>query len=184
MLPSFLPASVIAFGLIASVASADFVTFDNVQTSNLPYSENGLTFSNLAGTSPAIVVGGTDGYLVAGTNTAPIHVRVSSPQQFDLVSLDIERILRDWRIESSSGAVYDVTTFGPHTIDFTNLSGWSSLDYFDVVHDPGEANGTIRVDNIQFNAVPEPSTFFSFGIIGILILKRRNRQENEHLLSH
>jgi hypothetical protein len=148
--------------LTPSSASAAIVTFDGVATSSLPYTEAGLTFTNLLGTSAAIVAGGADGSLTAGTNTLPIHVHVAGSQPFNLVSLDIENIFRTWKIQSSSGAIFSPTAAG--TINFTGMTGWSNLTSFDLIHDPGEANGTIRVDNISFTSVPEPSAAVLVGL--------------------
>jgi hypothetical protein len=141
--------------LSVSYSSAGIVAFNGVATTNLPYSEAGLTFSNLPGGDNLIVAGGADGHLLGGTNTLPIHVRVTGAERFNLSALDIEGISRTWRIESSSGAVFNVGATG--TINFIGLTGWTNLTSFDIIHDPPQANGSIRVDNIVFTSVPEPS---------------------------
>jgi hypothetical protein len=133
-------------------ATVDFGT----AFANLPYTENGLTFTDVTGTSPASIGGfGADKALVGGTNFTPIHVRATGVTPFDLLSFDIETISRTWRIESSSGAIFNPTTAG--TINFTLMAGWTNLTYFDIVHSPAEPNGSIRVDDVAFNFVPEPS---------------------------
>ena len=165
--------------LSASSASAAIVTFDGVATTSLPYSEAGLTFTNLPGTSAAIVAGGANGDLVAGTNGLPIHVRVTGSQQFNLTSLDIEDIFRTWRIQSSTGAVFNPTGIG--TVNFTGMTGWTNLASFDLIHDPGEANGTIRVDNIAFAPVPEPpaAVLAALGVCGVVLGCRRLARRNQ-----
>jgi hypothetical protein len=133
------------------------VTFGS-SFANLPYAEQGLMFINLAGTSPAVIVtSGGDGHLVAGTNVTPIHVRVSGTQPFRLISLDVEQLFRTWRLESSAGALVNLSDAG--SVNLGSDPGWTNLSYFDLVHDPGEANGSIRVDNIEFSIVPEPATW-------------------------
>ena len=159
--------------LVTQSVVAETVTFDGVGFQNLPYTEEGLTFTNLPGTEPAVIGGGADGHLVGGTNVTPIHVRVTGSQPFDLTSLDIENIFRTWRIESSAGAIFDPT--GTGTVDFTSLTGWTNLTSFDVVHDPGEANGTIRIDNIVFTPVPEPSAVALLVLSSVCLLLRRQR---------
>lgn len=125
---------------------------------NLPYTEKGLTFTNLPGTSPAVIgTSSGDGHLVAGTNVTPIHVRVSGMQPFRLISLDVEQIFRTWRIESSHGAVTGLPGVG--AVGLGSDPDWTNLTYFDLIHDPGEANGSIRVDNIEFSIVPEPAAW-------------------------
>lgn len=157
----------------ASTASAAIVTFNGVATTSLPYTEAGLTFTNLPGTSPMIVAGGADGDLQGGTNGTPIHVHVAGSQAFNLVSLDIESIFRTWRIQSSTGTIFNPTTTG--TINFTGLTGWTNLTSFDLIHDPGEANGTLTVDNIAFTLVPEPSAIMLavLAVIGVSFKCRR-----------
>jgi hypothetical protein len=143
-----------AIGLAAHArgATVDFGT----AFANLPYAEDGLTFTDVTGTSPASIGGfGAEKALVAGTNFTPIHVRATGVTPFDLLSFDIESIGRTWRIESSSGAIFNPTAAG--TINFTSMTGWTNLAYFDIVHSPAEPNGSIQVDNVTFNFVPEPS---------------------------
>jgi len=124
--------------------------------SPLPYSEDGLTFTDVTGNSPAVITGFSgDMELVGGTNSIPIHVRATGLTPFNLLSLDIKQLNRTWRIESSSGAMFNPTTTG--TINFTAMSGWAEITYFDIIHSPAAANGSIRIDNVSFNLVPEPS---------------------------
>jgi hypothetical protein len=159
--------------LTVSRVSAAVVNFNGISFQNLPYTEAGLTFTNMPGTDPAVIAGGADGHLVAGTNGTPIHVRVTGSQPFDLVTLDIENMFRTWRIESSAGAVFHPTTAG--TVDFTGLTGWTNLTSFDVVHNPTAANGTIRVDNVVFAFVPEPTAGSLIGLAIMLVSLRRWR---------
>jgi hypothetical protein len=167
-------AFVLAVVLHLSTASAEIVKFDGVATSSLPYTEAGLAFTNVPGNTPAIVAGGADGYLTAGTNFVPIHIHVAGDQPFNLASLDIEELFRNWRIESSTGAI--VHPSGTGTLDFSSLPGWSNLTAFDIVHDPAESNGAIRVDNIVFSRVPEPSVatvLLALSSFGLLLRRRR-----------
>ncbi len=153
-----------------SPASAATIDFGDGAFQALPYVEDGLTFANLPGTSPAVIgSNGGDGQLVAGTNVTPIKVRVSGAQPFDLISLDVEQMFRNWRIESSAGAITAIPGVGALTLNGT--PGWNNLSYFDLIHDPGEANGSIRVDNVVFEAVPEPNSLAiaAVSLLGILI---------------
>jgi hypothetical protein len=178
---SFMFRKILILALILSSADttcwADTVSFDN-GFSNLPYSEAGLLFDNSAGASPAVISDGPggDGFLVAGTNTLPIQISVTGDTNFDLVSLDVENVLRNWRLESSSGAIFNISTQG--TVNLDGLSGWSNITSFDIVHSPGEANGTISVDNINIRSVPEPCSFCMFIICGTCLSVRRQRTRN------
>ena len=159
----------VVFGPFASAAVIDF---NNVTTTSLPYTEESLTFTNTGQTNP-VVIGGTDGYLTSGTNTAPIRILATGTQPFDLESLAVEAIFRNWTIESSSGASFSPTATG--TIDFTSLTGWTNITSFELIHDPGEANGTIRVDDINFTFVPEPTSGMLL-ISGLAVALMRRRQ--------
>ena len=123
------------------------VVVDFAGGGSLPYTEDGLTVSALSGGNGAGVHGFGDGYLVAGTNFTPIRFHVAGEEPFDLLSLDVEQYYRTWTIESSSGAVFDVT--GSGTLDFAGQPGWESISYFEIVHDPAEPNGSVRVDNVR-----------------------------------
>lgn len=161
----------------ASATTIDFGTTFQL----LPYVEDDLTFTNL-GTSLAIVSGGGgDGFLTAGTNFDPIRVRVASITPFDLVSFDIEAIFRSWRVETSLGGVLNVS--GPATVDFAAQSGFQGITYFEIIHDPAEENGTIGVDNIVVNFVPEPGSWLLIVIGGvgpILWFQRHGRIKHQH----
>ena len=139
----------------AENAFSQIVTFDDVPFSALPYSESGLTFTKTAG-SPGSAGGAGDGDLGAGTNDIPIRITVTSDQPFTLQTLDVEGIFRTWTIESSLGGV--VSPAGTGQIDFTLLSGWTGISSFEIIHDPAEANGFIRIDNISFTTAPDPLT--------------------------
>ena len=146
--------------VFTSQALADFVRFDNVQsqtvTQALTYVESGLTFLMGAGSVNGAIVGGADGYLTAGTNSTPIIFNVTSAVPFDLISLDVEGIFRTWRIQSTQGGNVSPNTTG--TLSFAGQPGWSGITSFSIIHSPGASNGTIRIDNINFTAVPEPSS--------------------------
>jgi hypothetical protein len=161
----FLPLLFVSYR--APLARAVTIEFGSAFQS-LPYVEDGMTFTNL-GTSLAVVgANAGDGNLVGGTNVDPIRVRATGDSAFDLVSFDVEQIFRDWRIESSSGGIVNLS--GTGTKDFTGVSGFQGISYFEIIHDPGEANGSIRVDNVVFNAVPEPSTIALLASGGALLV--------------
>src|SRR3954451_10013385 len=138
---------VVVFAITALVAplstSAMTVDFAASGFIVLPYSENGLTFSTMPGTNSAYVA---NGHLGSGTNFTPIHIRTTGIQPFDLMSINIGNFYRTWRIESSSGAVMPLLSTG--TIDFSGQTGWSSIVYFDFIHDPAEPNGFIEVNSL------------------------------------
>ncbi len=162
----------VAAVFIAPFASAAVVDFNDISTTTLPYTEKGLTFTDIGGNN-SIVAGGVDGHLTAGTNIAPIRIRVTGVQPFDLESLVIENLFRSWSIQASTGAT--VTPISTGTLDFTGLTGWTNLSSFELIHDPGEANGTIRVDDITFTLVPEPATA-SLLLAGSMLGLVRRRQ--------
>jgi len=175
-------------GAVAHATAAEPVTldFDNLSVPQLvtPYSENGFTVSVLSygnGGGAGICGGGGDGALCGGTNTVPLRFRITGETAFDLLSLDVEAGFRNWRIESSSGAIVsftpNISLETPGTIDFDALPGWRGLSYFEIVHDPGEANGYINVDNIRLSPVPEPSTLALVTALAAIAtnLRRRHR---------
>jgi hypothetical protein len=126
----------------ASGATVDFIS---PGVTVLPYAESGLTFFTMPGSTSAVVA---NGRLTSGTNFVPIHIRATGIQPFDLTSLNIATLYRAWRIESSSGAVLPL--LGPGTIDFSGQPGWSSIVYFDFVHNPAEPNGSVSIDSLEF----------------------------------
>lgn len=136
--------SIVALLVLAWPAEADFVEF-NASFQSLPYSEAGLTFSTLPGTNSAVI---GSGGMTSGTNFTLIHIRATADRPFSLVSLTIPSFSRKWRIESSSGAVVALASTG--VTSFAELSGWTNISYFDLVHNPAEANGGIRVDRVEF----------------------------------
>src|SRR5262245_21765346 len=123
---------VAAFVVAAFPALAITVDFDGPFTA-LPYTEDGLTFSDLPGTSVS-VAGGSTGVLVSGTNTIPIHIRAAGTQPFDLQQIQITQLTRTWRIESSSGEVLNIP--GAGTLNFAGQPGWSNIIYFASIHNP------------------------------------------------
>jgi len=157
------------FVVLGNRGQCELITFDPV-FSTLPYTEGGLTFTNL-GTSLAVVSGGG---LVAGTNFDPIHVRATGSAPFDLISFDVRQLFQNWQVVSSTGATL---TPSLGTMTLTGLSGWQGITYFDLIHDPPQVNGTIRVDDFQIQFVPEPSAIVlgSLAIVGLLIAARRKR---------
>ncbi|MEM0914521.1 MAG: hypothetical protein AAGB29_10305 [Planctomycetota bacterium] len=85
----------VAISGFAPLAFGSVVDFNNVGLTNLPYSENGLNFTNTGQTDP-VVFGGVDGdgYLASGTNFLPIRILVTGDQPFDLESISIESVFR------------------------------------------------------------------------------------------
>jgi hypothetical protein len=136
---------VIATLAVSRPAPATTVDFNSPGFTSLPYAENGLTFSTMPGTTSA---GVANGRLVSGTNFTPIHIRATGIQPFDLLSLNIASLSRTWRIESSSGAVLPLS--GPGTVDFSTQTGWSNIVFFDMIHNPAEANGSIGVNSLDY----------------------------------
>jgi hypothetical protein len=161
---------VLGLCLLAPHGAARAETIDfGTAFQSLPYSEDGVTFTNL-GTSLATVGGfGAERSLAAGTNDQPIRVRATSPVPFDLVSLDFEQVFQTIRIESSLGGLVSVT-FSPGTINFASVTGFQGINYFEIIHDPPQANGGSNVDNIVINFVPEPGALALLAIGGIALL--------------
>jgi hypothetical protein len=169
----FIPVLVtlLALFLLAPAASAQVVTIDfGTAITPLPYVEDGFTVESLSG-GGIIGSDGSNGYLTGGTNAVPIRWRISSPQSFDLVSLDVLSYFRNWRIEAMGSETASITSAG--TVHFASLSGWKGISSFEIIHDPGEANGTARIDNIVI-AIPEPAA--GILLLPALALLRRNRR--------
>ena len=154
-------AAIVVALLFTTVSAAQTVAidFDTRRFDPLPYEEDRILFSNPPG-YPAMGSAGTvvsySGRLTAGTNNTPIRIRASASQPFDLLSLEVDQLFRDWRVVSSSGAVFDPLTVG--AVDFSGVPGWTGISYFDLLHDPPEANGSIRVDRVVIRYVPEPAS--------------------------
>jgi hypothetical protein len=106
---------------------------------------------------------------------------MSSPTPFTLKSLDyfvtFSSLTSPWRFESSSGAVVlpDHQGSPVQTIDFSALSGWSNISYFDVIFEAPNARHGIAVDNIVVAFVPEASALAMGGIslVGFAMIRRR-----------
>jgi len=164
------------FGILSLASAAHAVVIEFGSTiQNLPYAEDGLSFTKVLANSPMSVTGfGTDMALIAGTNFTPIHVRATGVTPFNLDTLDVEGLARPWRLESSSGAVFNIPSTG--TINLAAQPGWQSINYFDIIHNPAEPNGTITVDNVAVTFVPEP-TFAgaATGLVLALLAWRRRR---------
>lgn len=159
----------IVFVALENPGKGELIDFGSA-FSLLPYTEAGLTFTNL-GTSPAVV---SSGHLVAGTNFDPIHVRVTGAAPFDLISLDVLQLFRNWQVVASTGASL-APSIG--TLTFTELPGWQGIEFFDLIHDPPEANGSISADNILVQFVPEPSAaaLAIVALLGLVICGRKRR---------
>ena len=152
---------------------AEVIDFGTASGS-LPYSEDGLTFTKVNPASP-MSIGGFDGdaELGAGTNFTPIHVRATGAGPFDLDTFDVEGLYRAWRLESSSGAVFNIPMTG--TFDLRATSGWQGIAWFDIIHNPAEANGTITLDNVAVTFVPEPAAAAALlaGLAAVALRRRR-----------
>lgn len=151
---------IVSHGAAADPATLDFDNLSRGQFT-IPYTEDGFTVTAPSRGNGAGVCGGSeDGYLCGGTNTIPIRFRTAGETLVDLVSLDVEQVFRSWNIEASSGAILSLGsqtgTQSPGTIGFEALPGWRRLSYFEIVHDPAQANGFINVDNIRLLPVPNP----------------------------
>ncbi|MEM6756286.1 MAG: PEP-CTERM sorting domain-containing protein [Planctomycetota bacterium] len=177
-MPSIYLTAIVTTVLMTPFASAAVVDFNGVSTTNLPYTEENLTFTNTGDTNP-VVIGGADGYLTSGTNVAAIRILVTGSQPFDLESLSFESLTRTWTIESSSGG--SLSPAGPGIFDFTSLSGWTNISSFELIHDPGEANGSIRLDDITFTIVPEPTSGVLLLAGSVIALVGRRQLTNQRL---
>lgn len=158
--------------LAAASASGQTVTIDfGTATTSLPYTEDGFTVTSLSG--GGIIDGGDgDGELVGGTNTVPIRWQISAPAPFNLDALDVEDFARTWRIEAPGGQMVDVIADG--TIDFTGRPGWQGISSFEIVHDPAQANGFARIDNMIVT-VPEPAALGGATLSMVALLSRHRR---------
>ncbi|MCC6510059.1 MAG: hypothetical protein IT423_13210 [Pirellulaceae bacterium] len=145
---------------------------------NLPYAEDGFTFTNQQGTNSSVIgtPGNTERYLnLSGTGAGSnIAVRLSGSSLFNLNSLDVEGFgpFRDWTFVASNGTVFNVASGTPaQAYNFTSLPGWTNLSHVDFVHSGALANANIRLDNINVTVVPEPASLF-FAASVLLVAKR------------
>ena len=70
-------------------------------------------------------------------------------------------------------SIVDVTTKG--TLTFSGLPRWKNLPIFKIVHDPGQANDSIRADNVQVRTIPEPAAHILLFFAALAVLKVRRR---------
>src|SRR5260221_14411949 len=109
---------------------------------DLPYSEGGLIFTTISG--DGAIRGAPDAMLVTGgTFTPEIRIRTSANTPFDLLSLRIERLNRDWRIETPAGKAFAIPSTG--VLDFGSIGGFSNITSFDLVNDGGVLNASLYV---------------------------------------
>ncbi len=77
------------------------------------------------------------------------------------------------------GGTYDpTTTLGVLTFDFTGitaLDGNSAVVIRITLDGAGNQNGNNLIDNVQFNAVPEPGTIALLGVAALIGFRRRRR---------
>lgn len=157
----------------AASVSAEVIDFGSSPVSlTLPYTEDGLT---LHSTHLAVIVHGDDRHLSGFSSFPmfpPVDIRASGPKPFNLTSFDVEGFSGTWRIQSSEGA--SMILSGAGTLNFANKTGWSNIDYFDVIHDAVEGPVVIAIDNITFEFVPEPSSFnlFAVSMLGLTLRRR------------
>jgi hypothetical protein len=162
---------------VAASVSAEVIDFGSSAVAlTLPYTEDGLTLYNLPGTHMAVIVHGDDRHLSGFSGFPmfpPVYIRAAGPKPLNLTSLDVEGFSGTWRIQSSEGA--SMILSGAGTFNFANKTGWSNIDYFDVIHDPVERPNVISIDNITFEFVPEPSShiIFAVSMLGLMLRRRR-----------
>jgi hypothetical protein len=133
----------------AAVLTIDFGT----ENADLPYSEGGLIFTAVSGTGA--IRGAPDAMLTTGgTLTPEIRIRASANTPFDLLSLQIERLNRNWRIETSAGGVFAIP--GTGVLDFGSMGGFCNITSFDLVNDGGVLNASLYVDDITVQIPSEP----------------------------
>jgi len=136
----------------AAIVTIDFGT----ENADLPYSERGLIFTAISGTGA--IRGAPDAMLTTGgTLTPEIRIRASANTPFELLSLRIERLNRNWRIETSAGGAFAIP--GTGVLSFGNIGGFSNIISFDLVNDGGVLNASLYVDDIavQFPSEPRPA---------------------------
>jgi hypothetical protein len=148
-------------GPAAKAVPPTVIEFDAPTTLSLPYTEGGLTFSEVGPSFSARVILGD---LRAIGSFAQFHIRGSSAQPFDLLSVENVTILGPWRFVSSAGATQDV--FGDEadlsshqTFNFAGLPGWSNITHFDIIFagTTTPPRRVIFVDRVTVATVPEPS---------------------------
>ncbi len=169
MCPTFFLACCVAFAWPTLTAGFEIIDF-GIDQQRLPYSEDGLNFTDLLGDSPVAVAGPAgNSKLIAATFDLPIYVRVEATVPFQLVAFDVDGLFRSWELRSSNGDVFEIGSLG--TIPMLFEPGWQELQYFDIVHLPAEPNGTIWLDNIVVEYLPEPNSWVLW-MVGVVMLRR------------
>lgn len=158
-----LVACLIVLMLAAIGSAATTVTFDSTNLLPLPYTEDGLTFENIGPPPPSEPPLAGAGFLFfsGSGGSSTYRVRASSPQPFDLITMDLESARGAWRIESSGGGsiIFDPTIVStPTTIEFSGTPGFKNISYFDIIHDYQVDRRSLIADTVIVNFVPEPSS--------------------------
>ena len=134
----------------ASAARAVIIDFGS-GNSSLPYSEDGFTITDQTAFPPGAIVAG--GGILGAPNLAFSFRTASQPSvPFDLVSIQVLSSNPGLHVTSSSGGTF--TLPGPGIANFTAVSGFQHITYFDLGLNSG---GNFQLDNFVINFVPEPS---------------------------
>ena len=158
-----------------SAAAQTFTIDFGTARTNLPYTEDGLTFSesalDFALIRPRFSMNSS---LASASSSTGQIIRAESTMPFDLRSITVGGLYEPWRIETSAGGVFALPGLGVQ--DLSGRTGFSGITFFNIINNGNIINALLEVDDIQGIFVPEPSTWVLITLGLSLLSLRRSRQ--------
>ena len=166
----------VALASCGRTAAAQSSTIDfGSDSADLPYTEDGLTFTeSAAGFALIRPLARMNSSLTSASGMMGQIIRAESLTPFDLHGITVEGLFEPWRIETSAGGSFSLSGLGEQ--DFSGLLGFAGITYFDIINDGNMINALLDIDDVQVTFVPEPSTGILIGLgLGLVTLHRRGK---------